>query len=276
MNVITRQTSFYTTAKNRRVTGIVIHHTATTAAVPCHSNGSWHWLIGRDGAVYRDVPEEHVAWHAASTDRWRPSWVVKGDGRTSDINACSIGIELAYAPQAPYSQTPTAQQEAALRELLADIYARRGPLHIVAHGEIALDKWPSEPHALDWVAIGCGLRTEAGRLLVLPPPAPGDTDMPLTPEQQSILDSAATQSAAGNTIANGGDLDWWLGTWHQLASDKESLAQLLAKSQGETHAQAVEVARLQSLLAAPGAAPAAEVEAVEVRLSGGKVAVLTR
>ncbi len=99
--------------------------------------------------------------------------------------------------------------------------------------------------------------------------------MALTPEQQTILDAAARQTAAGNTVANGGDLDWWLGTWKQLATDKESLAQLLTKSQSETAAQAAEVARLQALLAAPGEA-AAEVEAVEVRLSGGKVALLTR
>ncbi|HXI18065.1 MAG TPA: M23 family metallopeptidase [Chloroflexota bacterium] len=108
-------------------------------------------------------------------------------------------------------------------------------------------------------------------------PTPGkDDDMALTPDQQTILDAALRQTAAGNTIANGGDLDWWLGTWHQLASDKESLAQLLTKAQGETNAQAAEVARLQALLAAPGTPTALEVEAVEVRLSGGKSVVLAR
>lgn len=91
----------------------------------------------------------------------------------------------------------------------------------------------------------------------------------VTPEQQSILDSAARQTEAGNTIANGGDLDWWIGTWKQLASDKESLSQLLAKAQQERDGYMARVAELEAQ--APSAA--VDVARVTVALTDGREVV---
>jgi hypothetical protein len=133
---------------------------------------------------------------------------------------------------------PNSAQERAVRELLGDIYVRRGRLPVVGHGEVQLDKWVTEPHALNWTAVGCGERTVNGRYLIVT--APEEPEM--TPAEQSILDSAARHTAEGRSIANGGELDWWIGTWQQIAGDKESLAQLLQKAQAERDAAAAEAA----------------------------------
>ncbi|HXI17463.1 MAG TPA: M23 family metallopeptidase, partial [Chloroflexota bacterium] len=98
-------------------------------------------------------------------------------------------------------------------------------------------------------------------------PVQEEADMP---DMQGIIDELNVQVAALRT-----EVDGINGINAELGRQVNSLSWLLSLSQGETHAQAAEVARLQALLAAPGEA-AAEVEAVEVRLSGGKVAVLTR
>lgn len=95
----------------------------------------------------------------------------------------------------------------------------------------------------------------------------------LTDAERTILDAAARQTAAGNTIANGGDLDWWIGTWHQLDADKRDLARQLTVSQGETAARDARIAELEAQLAS---VQPATVERVEVELTGGRVQVLSR
>ncbi|HXI15473.1 MAG TPA: N-acetylmuramoyl-L-alanine amidase [Chloroflexota bacterium] len=269
----------FTNLGARTVLGVVLHSSegtlaGMTAVFSQPGGASAHYAIGTDGRRYQYVRDKDVAYHVAAfgnnaaLNRNRPNWLPAYNGRYSAVNACTIGIELeGYAAQ---GFTPA--QYTGLSLLLIELSERHSfpptlqpdagaAARIVTHAFLQTDR--SDPGAwFEWNTLRDAL-------------TPGDDDMALTPDQQTILDAAATQTAAGNTIANGGDLDWWIGTWHQLASDKESLAQLLTKSQGETQAQAVEVARLQSLLAAPGA-PGEEVAAVEVRLSGGKSVVLTR
>lgn len=260
MNVTRVQTPYFTDTRQRgrSIRGIVLHDTETTGTVAPTASGSWHYDIDRSGAIVQRMDEADCAWHVRATDRWHPEWLGTDQPWPASIANChTIGIELVSSGywrsmKQPYSEA----QYASLRALLADLFARRGVLPVVGHGQLQADR--SDPVELDWTRLE------------------GDDDMALTPEQQTILDAAARQTAAGNTIADGGDLDWWIGTWKQLASDKESLAQLLTKSQGETAARDAEVARLQSLLAAPLPAPVDVVDAVEVRFSGGTVALLTR
>lgn len=148
----------------RPIRGICLHHTATQFDPVPRSAGSWHWLVAADGSLIRDVAEEDIAHHAGATDRWRPGWVTMSPVGVSDVNWCSIGVELTYAPQD--GQVPSDAQHAALNMLLLHLYGRYGPLPIVGHGEIDRSKWPTEPHALNWTAAGIGPPDNAGRWLL--------------------------------------------------------------------------------------------------------------
>src|SRR5690606_7806863 len=86
---------------------------------------SYHYLVGRDGAVYRLVPEERRAWHAGLS-----VW----EGRYN-VNDYSIGIGLSNDGREPYPP----EQIRSAGELAADICARWGiPLsRIVGHHHIS-------------------------------------------------------------------------------------------------------------------------------------------
>ena len=94
------------------------------------SKVSSHYVIDRDGTVYRCVPESEVAWHAG----------VSSLHGVPNVNARSIGIELTDADDTddPYP----APQMAALVEVVADCCRRyRISLNrVVGHRDVA------EPH----------------------------------------------------------------------------------------------------------------------------------
>jgi N-acetylmuramoyl-L-alanine amidase len=92
------------------------------------SEVSSHYIVGKDGRVVQMVSEADRAWHAGDC-RWQ--------GRT-DINSCSIGIEMVHRDQDPHDDWPPAQTEAVAR-LLLDIRSRhRIPNdHILFHSECA-------------------------------------------------------------------------------------------------------------------------------------------
>lgn len=129
---------------------------------------SAHYAIGRDGTIYRLIPEDRVAWHAG-----KGSW--QGDERYTDrMNRYSIGIELlgigteeemaAYLTPEEYAQIPqelrgfTDEQYASLQALIDDIRRRHPGIaydrdHILGHDEYAPRK--SDPGALfDWSRLG--------------------------------------------------------------------------------------------------------------------------
>lgn len=103
-----------------------------------YSPVSYHYIVGRDGAVYQLVRESRRAWHAG-VSRWL--------GR-ENVNDFSVGVALSNAgPPEPY---PQAQLDAAA-ELVADILRRRGldGSRIVGHADIAprrkTDPWETFP-----------------------------------------------------------------------------------------------------------------------------------
>ena len=188
MNLVDRNVplSACTPASNRPIRGVVLHHTATAALPQCRRGASWHYCIDKDGTIYRDVSEQHVAHTTAATDRWRPAWVVSGPGTTSDVNWCSIGIEIVYAPQD--DERPTPAQYAALRALLGDLNARHGSLPVIGHGQVDLSKWPTEPHAVEWLRLGLGEHDGThGRWVVVPT---------VEPEVRAAAEDAMAAAAA--------------------------------------------------------------------------------
>jgi N-acetyl-anhydromuramyl-L-alanine amidase AmpD len=131
---------------------VVVHYMSATAVSPgdpynftrllkifCDYGVSSHYLINRDGEVYRLVPEEMKAWHAG------PSIMPVPDDRTG-VNEFSIGIELAATESSGFAD---AQYEA-LGGLCVDIEKRyHKKMTRVGHDMVAGER-----------AVALGLRKE--------------------------------------------------------------------------------------------------------------------
>lgn len=115
---------------------IILHYTgmetgAAAEAWLCapESEVSSHYLVHEDGRVVQMVREGDRAWHAG-----RGSW----RGR-SDVNSCSIGIEIVNpGPLGDFPPFPDPQIEAVVA-LCLDVAARWGivPERVLAHSDVA-------------------------------------------------------------------------------------------------------------------------------------------
>ena len=122
---------------NRAPDMIVLHYTgmqtgeaALTRLCSADSKVSSHYVVFEDGRIVQCVPEELRAWHAGVS-----SW--SGD---SDINACSIGIEIVNPGHEFGYPTYPLRQIAAVISLCRSIITRRGPINssrILAHSDVA-------------------------------------------------------------------------------------------------------------------------------------------
>ena len=141
----------FTKASGRTIDTVVIHSTynaiggdpfSVSKIIDIYKSYgvSPHYLLARDGAVYRMVEEKNVAYHAG--DSKMP------DGRTN-VNAFSIGIEVIGQDDG----SPSDAQYASLKKLLADIKSRNSIKHIVGHSDIAPGR-KTDPWGFDWKRIG--------------------------------------------------------------------------------------------------------------------------
>ncbi len=115
---------------------LLLHYTgmATTAAAMarlCDTSAkvSAHYVIDEDGQITQLVAEARRAWHAGVS-----SW-----GGVSDINSCSIGIEIGNpGHDAGYPDFPDIQIAAAIA-LCRDIVARHRipPDRVLGHSDVA-------------------------------------------------------------------------------------------------------------------------------------------
>ena len=96
-----------------------------------------HYIVDRNGIIYRTVPEEYVAYHAGISQ-------LPGTERTG-MNYCSIGIEIINTP----SQPPTDMQYRSLALLVKDIRRRYEIGYIVGHADVAPGR-KTDPWAFDW------------------------------------------------------------------------------------------------------------------------------
>ena len=131
------------------------------------SQVSCHYFIFEDGRICQLVAEADRAWHAGVS-----CWA----GET-DINSCSIGIEIAY-PGPPdggdFSQAPEfpAAQMKAAATLCADIAARNGIAahRVLAHSDVAPQRKIDPGDRFDWAVLW---RDHIG-LWIEDRPEPGD------------------------------------------------------------------------------------------------------
>lgn len=158
MNVTYAWTPFFTDTSDsdppgRLVAGICLHDTETHASVNPRQEGSWHYEIDRRGEIYQFVDEEDIAWHVRACDRWWPDWLPDwGDYDVSRMNEWSIGIELVSdATYRAAGEPYTDAQYTSLAALIRDLFARRGVLPIVGHGQVQTDR--SDPVQFNWDAF---------------------------------------------------------------------------------------------------------------------------
>ena len=122
---------------NRAPNMILLHYTgmqsgdaALARLCAADSKVSSHYVVFEDGRIVQCVPEGLRAWHAGVS-----SW--SGD---TDINSCSIGIEIVNpGHEFGYPKFPL-RQIAAVISLCRSILTRRGPINsnrILAHSDVA-------------------------------------------------------------------------------------------------------------------------------------------
>lgn len=141
----------FTASNGRKIDTVVIHSTynalggdpfSVSKIIDIYKSYgvSPHYIVARDGTVYRLVDEKNIAYHAG--DSKMP------DGR-SNVNAFSIGIEVIGKDDG----SPSDAQYDALKKLIADIETRYDIKHILGHSDIAPGR-KSDPWGFSWKKIG--------------------------------------------------------------------------------------------------------------------------
>jgi N-acetylmuramoyl-L-alanine amidase len=144
---------------------------------------SSHYFVNEDGSIVQLVPEEFRAWHAGIS-----SW----QGAT-DINSCSIGIEIVNpGHDFGYPEFP-AVQTAAVIALCRDITARRKipPSRLLAHSDVAPARKNDPGEKFPWAKLaeaGVGLWVDPTQVTPGPELDPGDKGGAITMIQEMLKD----------------------------------------------------------------------------------------
>lgn len=121
---------------------------------------SCHYVLDTDGRIVQMVPEDLRAWHAGVS-----VWA-----GVSDINSCSIGIEIQNVGHAAgYPEFPDRQMQA-LEALAGEICRRHRilPERVLAHSDVAPSRKCDPGEKFDWARLA---RAGIGHWT---PPAPVD------------------------------------------------------------------------------------------------------
>ena len=180
---------------------LVLHYTGmadTNAAIRrlCSpgSDVSTHYVVLEDGRIIQCVPEARRAWHAGVA-----AW-----GGETDINSCSIGIEIANpGHDHGYPDFPR-RQIAAVIALCRSIFTHhRIPAHrVLAHSDVAPARKQDPGEKFPWWLLhesGIGLWvkpkaiTQGGRIFAL-----GDRDPEVEALQKSLADFGYGLAVTGN------------------------------------------------------------------------------
>lgn len=148
LTIINKKVNFgYAGNCNRRVNSVIVHSTFNNSGgekydidlVIKQFSGygvSAHYVIGRDGKIYQLVDEKDNSYHAGKS--------TLPDG-TTNVNSCSIGIELMTS----YTDSPTEEQAKALLALIISIKKRYPIKYILRHSDIAPVR-KTDPWNFDW------------------------------------------------------------------------------------------------------------------------------
>lgn len=97
---------------------------------------SSHYLISRDGTIYRLVADQNIAYHAGESKT--------PDGR-SNVNNFSIGIEIINTTEGKF----TSDQYIALNRLIGDLKKQYQIKYVLGHKDIAPDR-KTDPWNINW------------------------------------------------------------------------------------------------------------------------------
>jgi N-acetylmuramoyl-L-alanine amidase len=147
------------------------------------SQVSSHYVVFEDGRIVQCVPEAFRAWHAGAS-----FWA----GET-DINSCSIGIEIVNpGHEFGYSNFPL-RQIAAVISICRSIITRRGPIsadRILAHSDVAPARKQDPGEKFPWDLLsesGIGHWVRPAPLNIDGPTlGPGDNGEPVTRLQHAL------------------------------------------------------------------------------------------
>jgi hypothetical protein len=152
IKIINRLVSWgFTPSAERLIDTIIIHSSYNAVGSDPHSvddiinkeykpNGvSPHYIIGRDGTIYRLVEDKNIAYHAGESKL--------SDGRTN-VNNFSIGIEVVETK----SESPSAAEYAALKNLISYLKGKYNIKHVLGHSDIAPGR-KDDPWNFDWKKI---------------------------------------------------------------------------------------------------------------------------
>lgn len=213
---------------------IILHYTGMPTAEGAlarmrdpEAKVSAHYMVETDGRVFALAPEERRAWHAGKSF-WRGA---------TDINSCSIGIELVN-PGHELGYTPFPDtQIAALIELLTDIRSRWTipDDRILGHSDVAPGRKEDPGELFPWKRLA-----EAGHGLWVEPPAAPGAALAEGDQGTGVFALQAGLTRFGYDCAPSGTYDAWTTTvvhafqshWRQSniggAADGETRARLMA------------------------------------------------
>jgi N-acetylmuramoyl-L-alanine amidase len=185
-----------------RIDMLILHYTGMTDAEEAlrrlcspASEVSAHYVIFEDGKIVQLVPEARRAWHAGLS-----AWAGE-----SDINSCSIGIEIVNpGHDFGYPDFPDQQIEAVIA-LCRDILARN-PIRadrVLAHSDIAPTRKQDPGEKFPWRrlhAAGIGLWVD---------PAPLEPGLTASSAETraNVADLQAALAVYGYGIDRSGDYD---------------------------------------------------------------------
>jgi N-acetyl-anhydromuramyl-L-alanine amidase AmpD len=141
----------YEKATSRKIDTIIIHSTYNiTSSDPFDLNAiiykeykpygvSPHYIINRDGEIYRLVEDKNIAYHAGESKM--------PDGRTG-VNNFSIGIELVNSKDTK----PTGEQYNSLKYLIGYLKGKYSIKYTLGHKDIASGR-KDDPWNFDWGKI---------------------------------------------------------------------------------------------------------------------------
>ena len=171
----------------RPTTALILHYTGMPTAesaleLLCSpiAQVSAHYLVEESGDILQLVPESRRAWHAGLS-----YWA----GET-DLNTCSVGIEIAHPGHRDPRSFPPAQI-AAVIELSRDICARHAilPERVLAHSDIAPRRKIDPGEFFPWETLarhGVGRFIPTTNIQAVARWAPGDSGEEISQLQRQL------------------------------------------------------------------------------------------
>ncbi len=177
-------------------TGMSTAHSAIQKLCSPSSEVSAHYVVLEDGHIVQCVPESRRAWHAGQA-----AWA----GET-DINSCSIGIEIANpGHDAGYPDYPK-RQIAAVAALCRSIFTRYRipPERVLAHSDVAPARKRDPGEKFPWKILhesGIGLWVKPAAIV------PGGPVNVLGETNPTVADAQAMLARYGYDVPTSGYLD---------------------------------------------------------------------